>query len=154
MAHIHEKIDFCADVFIINNDAVLLRMHDKYNRWFPPGGHIELDEDPVEAALREVKEEVGLDVVLVGGEARHFNGRDTDLLVPRFMNRHRISDTHEHVSLVYFAISSTRDVVPGEGESTEGIRWFTAAELDDPQYGIDERVPRYAHAALAELVVH
>jgi len=29
MAHIHKKIDFVANVFIVNRDAVLLRMHDK-----------------------------------------------------------------------------------------------------------------------------
>ena len=45
MAHIHEKIDYAGDVLIVNGDAVLLRMHDKYDMWLPPGGHVELDED-------------------------------------------------------------------------------------------------------------
>ena len=60
MPHVHEKIDFTASVFIVNGDAVLLGKHEKFHRWLQPGGHIELDEDPNEAALREVKEETGL----------------------------------------------------------------------------------------------
>lgn len=44
MAHIHEKIDFVADVFIVYKDKVFLRMHDKLHVWLSVGGHIELDE--------------------------------------------------------------------------------------------------------------
>jgi len=66
MPHIHEKIDFVADVFVVYKDRVLIRKHDKYDKWLAVGGHIELDENPNQAAVREVKEEVGLDVELIG----------------------------------------------------------------------------------------
>ncbi len=148
MPHIHEKIDYAADVYIVNGDAVLLRMHDKYHTYFPPGGHVELDEDFSEAALREVKEEVGLDVTLIGETPAVISSDEREVMVPRFINRHRINESHEHISFEYFGTSDTRDVVPGEGESTEGIRWFTWEELDDPQYDIQPRVRDYAKAAL------
>lgn len=54
MAHIHEKIDFTVEVFVVFQNKVLLRKHDKYKIWLSVGGHIELDEDPNQAALREV----------------------------------------------------------------------------------------------------
>ena len=57
-------MDFCAETFIVYKNTVLLRKHDKLKRWLSVGGHIELYEDPSEAAVREVKEEVGLDVEL------------------------------------------------------------------------------------------
>lgn len=60
MPHIHERIDWTVDVLIVHEDRVLLRKHDKYKVWLMVGGHIELDEGPEEAALREVQEEVGL----------------------------------------------------------------------------------------------
>jgi len=44
MPHIHEKIDFTADVFVVYKDKVLIRKHDKYDKWLAAGGHIELDE--------------------------------------------------------------------------------------------------------------
>jgi len=62
MPHIHKLIDFTVEVFIVHKHKVLLRRHDKYKKWLSIGGHIELHEDPVEAAIREVKEEVGLEV--------------------------------------------------------------------------------------------
>ena len=58
---------FCASVFIINpdNKKILLVMHKKNKKWTQPGGHIELDETPEEAALREAYEETGLRVSLL-----------------------------------------------------------------------------------------
>ncbi len=150
MAHIHEKIDFCSEVYVVHEGSVLLRMHEKYHMWLVPGGHIELDEDPVEAALREVKEEVGLDIALLGTVTEAAEGHEREILVPRFLNRHAINDTHEHIAFVYFGVSTTKEVNPAEGESTEGIRWFTREELDDESFGVPPRVRQYAHAALTE----
>jgi 8-oxo-dGTP pyrophosphatase MutT (NUDIX family) len=153
MPHIHEKIDYAGDVYIVNEDAVLLRMHDKYHIWLSPGGHVELDEDFVEAAVREAKEETGLDVRLVGEVPTPEEGgmftEERELMIPRFINRHRISDTHEHISFIYFGVSDTRDVNPAEGEKQDGFKWFTEEELSDPQYSVSPRVQKYARAALA-----
>lgn len=53
--------------FVLNGDDVLLLKHAPHKRVFPNryngvGGHIEHDEDPLTGALREIKEETGLDV--------------------------------------------------------------------------------------------
>ena len=64
MAHIHELIDWTAGVYIVHKNKVLIRKHEKYGFWIHVGGHVELDEDPVTAAIRECKEEVGLDVTI------------------------------------------------------------------------------------------
>ena len=60
MPHIHEKIDFTVSLFIVEGERVLLVHHKKLNCWLPIGGHIELEEDPEQAAYREAKEECGL----------------------------------------------------------------------------------------------
>jgi ADP-ribose pyrophosphatase YjhB (NUDIX family) len=151
MPHIHKKIDFVVDIFVVNRDSVLLRMHDKYKIWLVPGGHIQLDEEPEEAAVREVQEEVGLEVELVGERGHVFANGEKTLLVPRFMNRHKISDTHEHISFVFFARSETREVHQGETEVSDEIRWFTKEELENQKYCINERIRFYAKAALDEL---
>lgn len=148
MPHIHEKIDFTVEVFIVHNDEVLLRKHDKYGFWLSVGGHIELDEDPLEAARREVKEEVGLDVTLLAEEAKSANEKYRELSPPRFMNRHVINDTHEHVTFVYFATTVDRNISEGESEKSKDMKWFSAADLDDPQYDVRPNVKKYALAAL------
>lgn len=53
--------------FVFNQDAVLLMRRAAHKRVFPNqynglGGHIERDEDPLTCAVREIKEESGLDV--------------------------------------------------------------------------------------------
>ncbi|MBI5044431.1 MAG: NUDIX domain-containing protein [Candidatus Levybacteria bacterium] len=134
MSHIHREIDFIADVFIVFNNNVLLRKHDKYKTWMSPGGHIELNEDPNEAAIREAKEEVGLDIVLddslLDRSVEILDGRQ--LIPPYFLNRHYIigNNNHEHISMVYFARATT-DVIleTSDREKSEEIKWFSKEDL-------------------------
>ncbi len=107
-------------------------MHDKYHKWLSVGGHVELDEDPAEAAVREVKEEVGLDVTLWRGNQRFFIDEPgvKELIPPVFLNRHRVSGTHEHITFVYFARSSTDELSLSEDEISDECRWFSKAELE------------------------
>ena len=152
MPHINEKLDFVADVFIVHENKVLLRKHDKYKIWLSVGGHIELGEDPTEAAIREAKEEVGLDITLVGDVATVGDPKKgKELLVPRFINRHWVNETHEHASFIYFATTANIDIHQGETEVSEDIRWFAKDELDDPAFGITEGVRFHAKKALEAL---
>lgn len=149
MPHIHDKIDFTVDVFIVHENKVFLRKHDKYNIWLGVGGHIELNEDPNEAAVREVKEETGLRIELIGSSTSFQEVKNyKQLIAPVFLNRHRISDSHEHISFIYFATTNNNEITEGEGEASKGYRWFTNEELEDPQYNINELIKSYAQAAL------
>lgn len=150
MPHIHEKVDITVEVFIVNRGRVLLRKHDKYKIWLSVGGHVELDEDPNQAAVREVKEEVGLDVKLFGA-APEFgaNGIEyRELIPPVAMNRHRINPSHEHVTCVYFAESDTDRIVASDEEVSEETKWFTAEELDSKAYDIRDSIRHYAKMAI------
>jgi 8-oxo-dGTP pyrophosphatase MutT (NUDIX family) len=156
MAHIHEKIDFCSEVFIVYQNKVLLRVHDKYKDWFSVGGHIELDEDPVQAAIREVKEEVGLDIEIIGPN----DGPDENdpknkgykyLIPPRYLGRHPVSDTHEHIAFVYFATSNTGIVSESVLDHEKGVetKWFTKEGLENTE--IIPNIKFYAMKALEAL---
>ena len=59
---------FTATVYILNEERVLLIQHRKLGKWLPPGGHIDPNETPPEAAKREVLEETGLEVELIQQE--------------------------------------------------------------------------------------
>jgi len=153
MPHLHDKIDFTAEVFIVYNNNVLLRMHDKYKLWLSVGGHIELDEDPNEAVIREAKEEVGLDVELYKDpKVKMINiNRCRELIPPMFMNRNRINENHEHVTLTYFGKSKTDKLILSEEEKSEGCKWFALEDLDSKDYDITETVKHYAKTALLTL---
>ena len=154
MPHIHELIDYVADVFIVHKDTVLLRLHDKYHIWLPVGGHVELNEDPTQAAVREVKEEVGLDVVLEGSVPEGVsNDKTTLLLPPRFMHRHFVdsAQSHEHIALTYFARSNSNQVVAEGSDKSDDWQWLTMAELMDPAFDIRDDIRYFARLALEEL---
>ena len=153
MSHIHEKIDFTVEVFIIFKDKVLLRKHDKYKIWLSIGGHIELDEYPNQAAIREVKEEVGLNIQLYSPKDNYFFQKKNykELTQPIFMNRQRINNSHEHVTLVYFARAETDNLVLSKTEKTEECKWFTEKELKNPRHQINQNIQVYAQHALKML---
>lgn len=152
MSHIHDKIDFTVETFLVRENKVLLRMHDKYKIWLGAGGHIELDENPVQAAIREVKEEVGIDVAIPAPDYGLEELSDIEVLsTPKFLDIHKVKEGHQHISLIYFAKSPTYEVRPAEGEAKTEFRWFTKEELDDPEYKIRETIRHYAKAAIEEL---
>ncbi len=150
MPHIHEKVDFTVDVFIVYKNKVLLRMHEKHHRWLVPGGHIELDEDPIQAALREVKEEVGLDVTIAGSVPLEDEPDYKHLIPPRFSGCHQVNETHRHITSIYFAKATTDQIsqAVNEHERME-IRWVTKEEL--PSMGLRPNMLFYATKALEEL---
>ncbi len=154
MPHIHEKIDFCAETFVVFKNKVLLRKHDKYKIWLSVGGHVELDEDPNQAAVREVKEEVGLDVVLYKEEGKQPSfekSKNISLIPPQFMVIHPVTDTHSHIVFIYFAKSETDQLKLSETEVSEDCRWFTKEELLDSAYGVSDKVQFHALKALEKL---
>lgn len=55
-----------ASAIVLSDDGrVLLVEHRKAGLWLYPGGHVDANEDPVQAAVREVYEETNLRVEIV-----------------------------------------------------------------------------------------
>ncbi|MCF7852587.1 MAG: NUDIX hydrolase [Simkaniaceae bacterium] len=52
---------------------ILLVDHIKAELWIPPGGHVDLDEHPQEAAKRELKEELGISLPLLSSDPLFIN---------------------------------------------------------------------------------
>lgn len=149
MSHIHDLIDFAVSAFIVHKDKVLLIHHKKLDKWLPIGGHIELDEDPEEALLREVKEESGL-TVEIEGEKPNVVSPDTKFLHrPRFVDISNISQTHKHVHFIYFVKANTNKVNLSVDEHND-IRWFSLKNLKDPKYNLLSSTLYYAQKVLEE----
>ena len=150
MPHLHEKIDFTVAIFVVDAGRVLMILHRNLGKWLPLGGHIELDEEPEIAALREAREESGLDVELLGERPPTSGPGVRALIAPRFMDIHRITDTHEHIGLIYFARPVGGDLSLAEEEHHD-IRWCTAPELDTLEPSISPSVKWYCLKALEEV---
>jgi 8-oxo-dGTP pyrophosphatase MutT (NUDIX family) len=150
MAHIHDKIDFTVAIFVVHECKVLLIHHRKLDAWLPLGGHIELDEDPEQAALREAKEESGFDVELLGERPPTTGPGTRALIAPRFLDIHRITDTHEHIGMIYWARPKNGTMALA-AEEHHDIRWCSATELDTLQPAMSDAVKWYCRKAIEEI---
>ena len=158
MPHIHEKIDFTVAIFVVHEEKILLIHHRKLDRWLPLGGHIELDEDPEQAALREAKEESGFDVKLLGERPPTTSPGTRALIAPRFLDIHRISETHEHIGMIYWARlekngarGATRPAAELATEEHHDIRWCSRDDLENLSPPMTGAVKWYCQQALKEI---
>ncbi|HEY8490691.1 MAG TPA: NUDIX domain-containing protein [Dehalococcoidia bacterium] len=94
--------------FVVHGNRTVLRWHRKNQMWLPPGGHVDPDEDPLEALLREVKEETGLEVEVLPPRER-FTGWDRPRQIPppvtilvEEIPPIGEEPAHRHVDLIYF----------------------------------------------------
>jgi 8-oxo-dGTP pyrophosphatase MutT (NUDIX family) len=119
---------FTVAVFVTWDGKVLLHHHRKLGMWLPPGGHIEEDELPDEAAVREVIEETGVRVELVG-ERREDVEDPVQLHRPAGVQLENIGPGHQHIDLIYFA----RPTGPTEIRpqfSADKVGWYSPEEWD------------------------
>jgi 8-oxo-dGTP pyrophosphatase MutT (NUDIX family) len=150
MAHIHEKIDFTVAIFVVQGGRVLVIHHRKLDRWLPLGGHVELDEDPEQAALREAKEESGLDVELLGERPPTTGAGTRALIAPRFLDIHHITDTHEHIGMIYWARPRNGNLALSATEHHD-IRWCSPGDLDQLRPPMSDAVKWYCRKAIEEI---
>ena len=116
---------------------LLVRLAD--GGWATIGGVVEPDESPAEAAVRETREEAGVDIALgpilgaVGG--------------PAFRVRYPNGDETAYVSVVYDATVVGGTPAPDHEETVE-VGWFAPGELASLDLG---SVARATFAALGLL---
>jgi 8-oxo-dGTP pyrophosphatase MutT (NUDIX family) len=117
--------------YVVHEGRTLLHRHRKLSMWLPPGGHVEPDEDPVQAVLREIEEETGLTVALlpqtpvVGGfSAPRQLTPPVTILVEDIDEPGR---PHQHIDMIYFTQpAGDATLTPEHGE----WRWVTRDELE------------------------
>ncbi|MCU4799084.1 NUDIX domain-containing protein [Halobacteria archaeon HArc-gm2] len=132
---------FTATIYVVHpsdsGDVVALHEHDKHGLWLAPGGHVERDELPHEAGLREVREELGFDVELVADRDALESETTRSLPQPAHVQLADINVTdegvgHQHVDLIYYAEAPHRDIDPEPGEQpADHWDWITKPELAD-----------------------
>ena len=96
---------FTATGFVVEGSRTLLHWHKRLQQWMPPGGHIEPDEDPVEAVLREVREETGLATEVISTAPTLSFARPGQIQPPYTIlieDSAEPGEPHQHIDLIYF----------------------------------------------------
>lgn len=115
----HDIHHFTASAVVFSSRGVLLHKHKHSGDWLQPGGHVDNEEWPADAALRECSEETGV-------AARHPEAGPLLLSV----DVHLTVKGHVHYDLAYLLNSDGEDPQPPEGESPD-VGWFEAKKATE-----------------------
>lgn len=113
-----------ASAFILDatHERVLLIHHAGLDLWLQPGGHIDEGESPLQAAVRESFEEVGLHITPITGEI-------IDIDVHRIpANTKKNEPSHWHVDVRYLFVAQDHRVNLNENECSS-YRWISLVDM-------------------------
>lgn len=122
------KRELVSTCYIIEQDKFLLLFHKKHQKWLPPGGHLEENETPPEAARREVMEETGLEIAFFRQENlwyNEWNGRSIERPFTCLLEQIPAKGdqpAHEHIDFIFVARPIGGDLIDG--------KWFTLEEVN------------------------
>ncbi len=128
---------FTVAVFVVWKGKVLLHFHRKLGMWLPPGGHIERDELPDDAAVREVLEETGVEVELVGERCADIED-PLQLHRPAGVQLENIGPGHQHIDLIYFA-QPKGSIEIHESFGEDKVGWYGPEDWDGMPLNVEVR---------------
>lgn len=151
--HFQARICQVAGGFLIHHHKVLLVKHKKLRIWLAPGGHLEADELPHEAAEREVFEETGIKVEAVSTSQLIESDQNQYLPTPALMSLHWISRENydarvtseeptkphgtvlwprgceQHLGYLYIVKAVGPLEIKHDPNESDGIDWFSQQDL-------------------------
>ncbi len=96
----------------------------------PPGGHIENNETHEQAAIREIKEELGFIhgkfIIPCQVQPKRIDKRARIMLQPHLILKEEIAPDHFHLDLIFYAICNEQTINSPEGHMT---KWMTLEEI-------------------------
>lgn len=120
--------------YLVNAGKVLLVHHNKFDKWVPPGGHLEPGETFAQAAGRECFEETGLRVRVLSA-APVIHAPDANAVpepVPFYVDVEREGFAIPALAqFFYLRMEEGQTAAQAKAQDSElhGLRWFQAEEL-------------------------
>jgi 8-oxo-dGTP pyrophosphatase MutT (NUDIX family) len=105
--------------------------HRKLGVWLPSGGHLDENELPCEAVLREIFEETGVAAkVISAAQDMGVPADSCELPLPMQILLEDIEDTglHNHIDMIYLCLAENSTFKPQSNE-IDGVGWFTPTAI-------------------------
>lgn len=134
---------------VVKRGKILLIFHNKLHKWMYPGGHVEENETPQEAVLRETKEETGYSVSIMGAKPLGLgkNAQALEMPMPSMVLYEDVpykTGRHMHFDFVYFGVAKGRQGRLAKGESTR-MMWITEKDISKlDTFGNIKKILRYS----------
>jgi len=126
---------FTATGIVFNRSKqILMIFHKKLNVWLPPGGHIEENELPTKAVIREIFEETGIKVEILQIENKILTLSNNDCIElekPFILLLENIEGNwkHNHIDMVYICKALNENVILQKTEVND-IGWFEINQVE------------------------
>ena len=113
-----------ASAWVVNErfDRVLMAYHNIYDSWSWLGGHADGEENLLAVALKEVREESGVQNVRPASE--DIFSLEV-LTVDGHVKRGQYFSSHLHLNVTYLLIADDTDALTVKPDENSGVQWFT-----------------------------
>lgn len=125
----NEFAHFTASAWAINPEKtkVLMIYHNIYQSWAWTGGHADGESNLLETAIRELKEETGIQEVKVLQE----NIFSLEALtVDGHMKRGKYVPSHIHLNLTYLMEVDEQELLEIKEDENSGVKWVPMEEVE------------------------
>lgn len=125
----NEFAHFTASSWAVNPDKtkVLMIYHNIYQSWTWTGGHSDGEADLLKVAIKELKEETGVENVKIlkddifSLEVLTVNGH---------WKRGKYVSSHIHLNLTYLLEVDEKEILHKKGDENSGVKWVPIEEID------------------------
>ena len=117
--------------------------HRKLGKWLAPGGHVEGEENTAQTALREAKEELGVDICILeiegelGKDGKDFRRVESNpksgafCTIEEFIHPIGAQDPHIHVDSIYVGtITSEKGAEKRDKGEVTAKDWFSLSQVE------------------------
>ena len=120
------ELELLAGCVILEKDKILLVKEKKDWYWKIPSGKIDSGESPEQTAIRETKEETGLDVILTRKSGEYpFDFKDRSFLM------------HAYFAEIVGGKLAPRDT---QGETINQVEWMPISELNTSNASLPNQI--------------
>ncbi len=121
---------FNASSWVVNpaHTKVLMIYHNIYQSWAWTGGHADGEADLFQTAIRELKEETGVQTVTPANDGIYSL---EVICVNGHIKRGAYVSSHVHLNLTYLFEVSEEEILHSKPDENKGVKWIPIDEIEN-----------------------